>query len=541
MLRYALLATTAMMPVTLLPAHADQLTIMAPVTQATLYPQGATVTRRITVDEAPGVHDLIVPGLPLDTDPASLRVTADGATVGAVSVQTDRALPAPTTDAPEITAAEAEVRRLEAVLRDRDAATAQIRARAKAADDTVAFLRDLASGDVAPGDVAALADTVTARILAAREDAVRAEAEAAAADVGRADDQRALDAARARLDALRTPDADSAALVLAVETARPGAVIDVTTDTDAASWSPVYDLRLDRTTRKLTLDRGLMVSQQTGEDWGAAELVMSTARPSGQSGASDVSPWFPRIEDASAGSGGVAMERAYAPTAKAVAPAPMADAVVEAAQMETMGATVVYRYPAKVAVRSGADALRLKLDTHDLDADIMAEAVPLSDQTAFLTAKIVNSLPDVILPGPATLFSDGALVGQRQLDLLAPGDDVRLGFGPIDGIRIERRLPEETEGQQGFFVATNGKTETAVLRIENLTGDSWPLRVLDRVPVSTQDDLKVEWTAQPEPTETDPDGERGVLVWTSEIAPKQVQEISLSTRLTWPRDQVLIP
>ena len=112
--------------------------------------------------------------------------------------------------------------------------------------------------------------------------------------------------------------------------------------------------------------------------------------------------------------------------------------------------------------------------------------------------------PDVILPGSATLFADGAMVGQTQLPLIAAGDRLELGFGRIDGMRVERRVPEQTEGERGLIRSSNQRVEVATLRVENLTAEAWPLRVVDRVPVSTQDELVVDWSANPPPTETDP-------------------------------------
>lgn len=298
------------------------------------------------------------------------------------------------------------------------------------------------------------------------------------------------------------------------------------------------------------MDRGLMVYQSTGEDWTDAVLTLSTARPSGQSGATPVEPWFPRVEER--GTSGGAAEKAMAAPAAPAAQA-YGDAVVDVepivvesrsrignAELAQIGTTIVYKYPTPVTIRSGADAVRLGMDSQPIPVEVMAEAVPLYDSTAYLRAEGRNTLPEPILPGRATLFADGAMVGQTDLPLTAAGDKLRLGFGPIDGLRVERRLPEQTEGAKGLIRTASTREETATLRVENLTAETWPLRVVDRVPVSTQSDLSVDWSASPQPTETDPDGKRGVLVWRSEIAPGATQDITLTTRLRWPERKSLI-
>ncbi|KGJ09431.1 DUF4139 domain-containing protein [Paracoccus sphaerophysae] len=525
------------------PVWAERLFSPAPVRAVTLYPDGATVTRSLRIDGAPGVHELVVTDLPPGIDAASLRVAATGARIGTVALQRDRALPGEDMESDAVKAAREELQRLEAALRDRDARVAAIRARAQAAEDTVAFLRALGQSDNATsGDVNALADNVAARLTAARREMIAAETEAKAAEVGREQDVEAVDRARAALAALQSPDNPPAALVISLQTQGP-AEISITSQTAEASWAPAYDLRLSRAARAITLDRGLMVAQSTGEDWTDAALTLSTARPSGQVAASGVDPWFPRIEEQ------VVYDAAAAPAAP-VAMAERSRAMVEVApvvlgggvgnaELSAIGTTVVYRYPTPVTIRTGADAVRLGMDSQTIRVEVMAEAVPLHDDSAYLRAEGTNTLPDVILPGSATLFADGAMVGQTQLPLIAAGDRLELGFGRIDGMRVERRVPEQTEGERGLIRSLNQRVEVATLRVENLTAEAWPLRVVDRVPVSTQDDLVVDWSAQPAPTETDPDGERGVLVWRTEIAPKSVHEITLTTRMRWPEGKVL--
>ena len=525
------------------PVWAERLVSPAPVRAVTLYPDGATVTRSLRIDGAPGVHELVVTDLPPGIDAASLRVGATGARIGTVSLQRDRALPGEDMESDAVKAAREELQRLEAALPDRDARVAAIRARAQAAEDTVAFLRALGQSDNATsGDVNALADNVAARLTAARREMIAAETEAKAAEVGREQDVEAVDRARAALAALQSPDNPPAALVISLQTQGP-AEISITSQTAEASWAPAYDLRLSRADRAITLDRGLMVAQSTGEDWTDAALTLSTARPSGQVAASGVDPWFPRIEEqvvydaAAAPAAPVAMAERSRATVE-VAPVVLGGGVGNA-ELSAIGTTVVYRYPTPVTIRTGADAVRLGMDSQTIPVEVMAEAVPLHDDSAYLRAEGTNTLPDVILPGSATLFADGAMVGQTQLPLIAAGDRLELGFGRIDGMRVERRVPEQTEGERGLIRSSNQRVEVATLRVENLTAEAWPLRVVDRVPVSTQDDLVVDWSAQPAPTETDPDGERGVLVWRTEIAPKSVHEITLTTRMRWPEGKVL--
>ena len=525
------------------PAVADVFETPAPVTEATLYPQGATISRRAALDLPAGVHQLVIPGLPADLDPASLRIAATGATIGAFSLQTGRALPDGTPESQAIRDARAEVARLERALRDRDAAVAAIRAEAQAAEDLLSFLRGLASSDnAATGDVAGLTDMVAGRMLAARRAGIEAETRALAADQGREQDEQALNDARARLDALMQPRGDQAALVLTVEGQGAPATITVTSGSYDAGWRPVYDLRLDQQAKTLVLERGLMVQQSTGEDWSGVTLTMSTSRPSDRAQPSELYPRFVRAYDPEA-EARLRAAAAPAPMANAGYAAPMTEveAVVVDAAVDFQGATAIYRYPAPVDLRSGVDALRLGLDSPALPIEaLVAEAVPAQDDRAYLVVDSRNPLPDVILPGPVTLYADGASVGQADLELTAAGDKMKLGFGAIDGIVLDRRTPDrESAAGGGLIRRSAGLRETAVLEAKNLTGRAYVLRMIDQVPVSEQKEVVVDWSASVPPTEQDPDGKRGLLVWELPLAAGAEQKITLDTDIRWPEGQEL--
>lgn len=532
----ALLCTCLTAPAAL----ADRIQADAPVTRVTIFGEGAQITRTVTLAAPAGVHEVILPGLPAGIDPNSLRISATGATLGSVALQQGRALPADMPDTAAMQAARDEVRDLEQALRERDAATNAIRAEAEAANDTINFLRDLAKTDgAASGDVTALAQSVQAQILAARRTAIWADLEAQKSQRGREENLRRLEAARARLAALETPqDEGLETLVLTVETGQDPASIEITSFNYQAYWQPVYDLRLDRAAGTLTLDRGVVVAQSTGEDWDGVTLTLSTARPSSQSAPTEVNPQIARLSSPDEIRRGA---QASSPRMKAEADAGYVPAVVEVEpvimgvpRMQQLGLNVAYSYPMPVQIRDGVDAMRLSLDEKVLTPDIRAEAAPRYDSTAFLMADGANTLEEPILPGPATLYADGAAVGNTDLPLIAAGDDLRVGFGPIDGLTVERRIPAKSEGDRGFISRSNELEETSLLVLRNVTNEEWDLRVTDFVPTSEQEDLEIDWTANPEPTREAPDDKRGVLEWDRTIAPGEEQTITVDLTMRWP-------
>lgn len=520
------------------------------VVHATLYPEGATVTRQTVVQVPAGRHQIVIPGLPADTDPTSLRLQAVGATIGAVSVQTGRALPADVAEPAAVTGAKAALEAAEKALRDHDNAARSILARAEAAKETVAFLRDLATSEGALAtDLTTLVGTVQTQLLAAKEAALQAEAEAANMAPARVPLVEAVEKARAALAAVDPPEGERAALVVEIEAPAAGPVtIEADTLDPRASWAPVYDVRLDREAGTLALDRGVLVRQDTGEDWQGVALTMSTSRPTEQAMPSELnSEIVATVEEEDDDGAAAEMSQGYVAPVVDVAPV-----VVDAktgdlgrvaakafAAPRMQGLNLVFDYPRPADIRSGVDGLRLALDSKALQPTIRAEAVPLYDTRATLVAETVNS-DEILLPGTASLYADGALVGTAELDTAAAGDKLVFGFGPIDGLTIERRTADRSQGDRGLITRSDTDAETVEIEVKNLTTRDWPLRVIDRVPVSEEEDLRVAWTAEPQPTEQDPDGKRGVLYWDQTLAKGVTQTIRLTTDISWPAGRRLL-
>jgi uncharacterized protein (TIGR02231 family) len=528
------------------PTLADRIEAQGPVTAVTLYPYGATVTRTVRIDAPAGRHEIVVPGLPDDTDPAFLRVSVlDGVTLGTVRLATDRTPDTDPAPRPDIDAAKAEVTQLTDALAEGRRAVALIRARAEAAKVRAEVVQAQATraGASAPdaAALAALAALVADEVLAARTVALQVEAEVTAAERALEPAVQALARAEARLEALVSgPAVPGAVLEIAVSVATAGPVeISLSSAVDSAGWSPVHDLRLTRATGDLILSRGAMAWQGTGEDWADVALTLSTARPTDRAAPSGLSPDMRRIIPLAQAEAASDMRASIL-----AAPAPATIVMEDVApglgyEAVLQGLTFAYRFADPVTLRDQADALRLEMSSLALTADVRAEAVPLFDTTAFLVAEWVNPGPEPVLPGPAMLYADGAFAGSADLPLVPAGGSAATGFGAIDGLTVTRIIPDRTSGETGFLTTANRQVETAVLSVENLTGEIWPVRLLDRVPVSEQDALAVTWSAAPMPDETDVDGQRGILAWTFDLPPGGTQEITLEHRLDWPEDQVL--
>jgi uncharacterized protein (TIGR02231 family) len=531
------------------PLLADTIPLTAPVTAATLYSEGATLTRAVPFSAPAGTHELLITNLPASLDPMSVRVTLDGAKLGAVSVRNSRTLPNQIEDSPQLVAAKAALERAQAALQSAEDARADVLMKADAAKARLAYIASLKG----PSDTAATAETLSATLalisqetLAAQQEITAAEREARDFESNLKELSKAVEAAQRTVDALTPTEGDNAMLAISISSddATDG-VLTLTHLTQFARWVPAYDVHLNNTdTPQLSIERGAFVSQYTDEDWSDVAITLSTSRPDEQSEPGGLFPWRRYIESEKKIEQDNAFERL---TAGSMAPEP----VLEPAVMESApsfkaaysfgdGINATYVYPQPVSVTSGSEALHLTLGTLDLAPETYAFANPMRDETAFLMAEAKNDAGEMILPSPqANFFLNGTYIGQQEMPLIAEGDDIDFSFGPINGLRLTSKVTNKVTGDKGVITTRNEQSETRVLTAENLTGRAWDLRLLGRVPYSEQKDLVITHQSSPTPTETNYKDQRGILMWKHELAAGARFDVKLSHTIQWPSGMVL--
>ena len=286
-----LLATTA------LPTLADTIPATSVITAVTVYPDGAKLTREVTFT-APiaGTHELLVTDMPATTEPGLIRLApSEGLRLGAFNLRADRLPPREDPLTPEQEAAKVKVEELEAAEQAASLALDAVNAKVEAAEAQVRFLSSFTGAlpdQATPDTIKSMAVMIGAETLAARQAALAAQAELFPARKALVDTQEALEKARAAYDALPSADMDYTALSVAVTAAAAGEqTVTVTQYVGGASWRPVYDLNLSRKDGDaLTLDRSVLVTQYTGEDWAGVALTLSSSRPSEQAAPSPLWP-----------------------------------------------------------------------------------------------------------------------------------------------------------------------------------------------------------------------------------------------------------
>jgi uncharacterized protein (TIGR02231 family) len=497
-----------------------------PITAVTVFTDGARVQRRGTVSLEPGLRTIVIGDLPGTVDPASVRIAARGGDLALLNVEVHHRY---TTDPlrEETTRLRSDVERCRDAVQELDDEDAAERARldflgnlSQAA--ATALARAVSFGRAAHDDLAVMAGHLSTDTLGAlgRRREISARRRAA---------QRELEAAEQRLAAAQKQTSRSVAFAEVSATLEAGtatiAEVELSYHVPGASWRPLYDLSLDG--ERLAVSYLAEVTQQTGEDWPAVQLTLSTTRRGVHQTLPELDPWYvgraepvhrvPQRARAMAAAGAAWESAAATPLAggeeiagHARSDAGLAEATPLTAELRESGAGLVYRIPRPLAVPADGDPHKTMIARFDLDAALDYLAVPVLAPEAYLRATVTNSSPVLLLPGPARVFHDAQFVGATSLDTVAAGEEFELHLGVDDQIRVERELRRRNTSKT-VLVGTRTIDIGYEIKVENHRSGKARVSVHDHIPVSTDGDIKVRLReASPDPAKHDDLGE---LTW----------------------------
>lgn len=214
----------------------------------------------------------------------------------------------------------------------------------------------------------------------------------------------------------------------------------------------------------------------------------------------------------------------------------MAKAEIAQAQVERRGAAVSYRIVRPTSVPSDGTPHRTTVTTLNLSAQLDHITAPKIAAEAYLRATITNTSSFVLLPGKANIFHGDEFVGRTYLDNIAPNEEFEAQLGIDDRVKVEHKLINRSV-DKSFIGSTRRTQMNYSITITNLLETNARVRVMDQIPVSRHESLKVKLLdATPKPTEQ---SDLNVLTWELTLKPQEKREIQFGFVVEQPRDQTV--
>ncbi len=531
----------------------------------TVFLSGAEVTRVAKVKLDKGEHTIVFNDIPVGAVPGSIRV--EGKATGKLdigSVDTQRKLLARA----ESQAADVERKKLEddiEALRDQKTI---IEAQVQAAETQKVLIANLALLPSRPAPAAGPAGAaedwprILSTIAQGTTDASRLQIDA---QLKIRDLDRRIDDLDKKLSSLIPAKTEQTEVKVNVDAGSPlEADLTIRYQVANANWAPIYDARLQTGSKtappKLSLARRAAITQKTGENWDNVTLQLSTARPSEGAAAPQIDTQVVEFEpevkpmpaapvarmerskmrgvvDENKQDDALAEAEAVATAALEPPPEPITERI---AALTPAPFEATFAVPAKVTVMATGEAKRVVLMSDELEPVLTSRTVPKVEPNAYLYAKLKFAKGTPLLPGRVYLFRDGTFVGTGDMPLLPPGVDHDLGFGVDDQVKVRFAVLEEKRGETGLISTSRTDSRNFRVTIKNLHERPIQLTVLDRVPVSLNQDIKVEYTGKATPTKQNVEDKRGVMSFEAKLEPDEEKVLEYGYRTSWPAAKSII-
>ena len=162
----------------------------------------------------------------------------------------------------------------------------------------------------------------------------------------------------------------------------------------------------------------------------------------------------------------------------------------------------------------------------------MAELAPC----VFLKSTQVNRGSQPLLAGPVDLIRNSGLAGRTCIMYVAPGEKFALGWGAEPELRAKRTCDVHDE-QSRMLSSWVSRQHEVEVRLSNLGAHSREVRVLERVPVSEVEKVRIEIDHDKTSGSKAPNSD-GIIEWTLELEPFGQRRVQLQYTLRKHEDVV---
>lgn len=515
------------------------------ITQVTVYSDRAQIQRSAQIKLTPGEHQLLFDELPLSLEHSSVQVSGEGnATINDVQVSTSHL-----TDAPDGPFAR--------LAKQRDGLQDSLRIaedRTKAALGEQAFVEGIARKLTDTTEKSATTEFDPQRwnqMIAFYRDRMHSVATELRQLDSRSRQIRAeIDRVNRQIQELRstTQKARTAVVVIARANAATTLQLELSYVVYGPSWQPRYDLRASSQKHTLQIDYKAVVQQNTGEEWSAVALSLSTAQPARGGSSPELSPWylsatppptaFPAEARAMKKGSSAKSEETIGYLSDDMGELQVQSLVYQDATVQSHATSVVYTIEGRSTISSDSREHTVAVANLEAKATFSYTSVPKLNPFAYLSAKATNSSEYALLAGPTSIYLDNSFVAHGQLELVSPQQEFSTQLGVDEGIVIEHKLLRTYDSNQGVLGKKSRKVFDYLITVHNTKKTAETLTVRDQLPLSQNEQIRVELL---KPSLHDKSAsprldEQMLLTWELTMEPGQKLELPLVFAVEYPRD-----
>ena len=198
--------------------------------------------------------------------------------------------------------------------------------------------------------------------------------------------------------------------------------------------------------------------------------------------------------------------------------------------------TVNFEIKTPYTIKSDNKSYSVDIDTYNLSAFYQYYAVPKIDKDAFLIANISNWEQYNLLEGEANIFFEGTYIGKTLLDVRYATDTLQISLGRDKNVSVKREKVKEFISKN-FMGSKKEESRGWNIDVKNNKSQQINMVIYDQVPVSTNDEIKIEVSEISGAKKTPESGE---IKWEFTIAPNESKSFILRYLVKYPKNKTII-
>lgn len=292
-------------------------------------------------------------------------------------------------------------------------------------------------------------------------------------------------------------------------------------------WTPLYDIKADSKEKPITFVYKANVWQSTGTDWNNIAISLKSSQPTQNQNRPILSPQYvnfgqPRNDYHVNKSRGNSMEISM-------------DSYIDDAIVIQSDINIIYDIIGKQTIKGNGKPSVIHVTKQEVNGRFVYHTVPKVNEKVFLLAYIPQWQNLNLISGNASVYLADAYIGQIYLNEKFTADEYPISFGEDKRVVVKRmreqylatenKLSSDKRIQTGYKITVRNQLKTD-LEIE----------ILDQIPVSNQNTIKVTLTNQGNAELTE---NIGLLKWNIPVKAGETKEVSFEYEIRHPKEKTI--
>jgi len=318
-----------------------------------------------------------------------------------------------------------------------------------------------------------------------------------------------------------------------------------------AGWTPLYDIRSEASTGKISLTYKAQVQQNTGLDWNDVKLSISTNNPYANKTKPTLNPWYidyqeyrQKLEEKAKMQRSDAFLMETAPGAvynygfNANFGAKVEDDALTSEQFTTVVQQLIaaeFQIDLNYSIASDNQIRMVLVKQAELNTSFKYYSVPKLDPGVYLVAQMTKLDELQLVPAKANIFFDGTYIGETYIDPTTLDDTLNLSLGRDPNIIVKRTLLKN-QSKERIIQDKKERNFAYNVEVKNLKSSPIELVIQDQIPLTTNPDIVIE---KSDLGKGQLDEKTGLLEWNLKLKSKETQEFKYDFRIRHAKDKMI--